>query len=260
MLRRRGEPIQMSERASPSGNSQALALQTLLHAIASRNRTKAAQLLVESPSLARQALAVGASREAAKQFFFEEIAHHAYAGDTPLHFAAAAHDAAIAEDLLSRGANVSTRNRRGAEPLHYATDGNPGSDAWDPAAQYATIELLIKAGANPSSEDKSGVTPLHRAVRTRSAAAVRALLANGADALRKNKSGSTPLHLAIQDTGRSGAGSATAREQQREIIELLLSHGARPSDKSSAGKSVAECVKTRWIRELLVAARDPFEP
>jgi ankyrin repeat protein len=253
MLSEPGRLIPMSERASPTNKSQGLALLTLFRAIAARNRSQAVQLLAESPSLARQALETGASREAAKEFFFEEIAHYAYSGDTPLHFAAAAYEIAIAEALLAKGANIRARNRRCAEPLHYATDGSPGSTAWNPAAQYAIIELLLQAGADPSSEDKSGVAPLHRAVRTRSAAAVRALLANGADALRKNKSGSTPLHLAIQDTGRSGAGSAEAREQQQEIIELLLRHGARPSDKSSAGKSVAECVKSAWIRDLLVA-------
>ena len=148
----------------------------------------------------------------------------------------------------------SARNRRGAEPLHYAVDGIPGSDAWDPESQYATVEFLIKAGANTNSEDKSGVAPLHRAVRTRCAAAVRALLVNGADALGRNKSGSTPLHLAIQNTGRGGTGSAASREEQKEIIRLLLGHGARPSDKNSADRSVKDCVKADWIRELLSQA------
>ena len=43
---------------------------------------------------------------------------------------------------MSRGADVRARNRRGAEPLHYAADGAPGSDRWDPDAQYAVIEFL----------------------------------------------------------------------------------------------------------------------
>src|SRR6185436_18484959 len=124
-----------------------------------------------------------------------EINHYAYAGDTPLHIAAAAYQTEIAEELVSQGANVSARNRRGAEPLHYASDGVPGSAAWDPDAQYAVVEFLIRAGADPNAEDKSGVAPLHRAVRTRCTGAVRGLLTNGADAIRGNRSGSTPLHL-----------------------------------------------------------------
>jgi hypothetical protein len=43
--------------------------------------------------------------------------HYAYAGDTPLHLAAAGYQTALAEELVSKGANVSARNRRGAEPL-----------------------------------------------------------------------------------------------------------------------------------------------
>ena len=100
-------------------------------------------------------------------------------------------------------------------------------------------------------KDKSGVAPLHRAVRTRCAAAVRALLTNGADALGRNKSGSTPLHLAIQNTGRGGTGSAASREEQKEVIRLLLGHGASPRDKDSAGRSVKSCVKADWIHALL---------
>ena len=229
------------------------ALQILLRAIVSRERSTASRLLAASPLLARQAIAAGATRDLASGYFFAEITHYAYAGDTPLHMAAAAYEIGIAKELVSKGADVSARNRRGAEPLHYAADGAPGSPAWDPDAQYATVEFLIASGANPNVEDKSGVAPLHRAVRTRCAAAVRALLANGADVRRRNKSGSTPLHLAIQNTGRGGSGSEASRGEQAEIIRLLLGHGARASDKDGAGRSVRECVKAEWIRELLEA-------
>src|SRR5256886_15629922 len=180
----------MSDNASPTGDPQQAQLQALLRAIASRNRPMTAQLLAKSPALAQLAIKVGATRQAASDFYFEEINHYAYAGDTPLHIAAAAYQREIAEELVSKGANVRARNRRGAEPLHYASDGIPGSAAWDPDAQYAVVEFLIRAGADPNSEDKSGVAPLHRAVRTRCTAAVRALLTNGADAVGKNKSGS----------------------------------------------------------------------
>jgi len=117
--------------------------------------------------------------------------------------------------------------------------------------QGAIARMLIAACADPDCKDTTGVTPLHRAVRTRCTPAVRALLSNGADALRTNRRGSTPLHLAVQNTGRGGTGSAASREEQREIIRLLLSHGARPSDRDSSGRSVEDCVKAEWLQALL---------
>jgi ankyrin repeat protein len=241
----------MNDHAASTAGRQEQALQALIRAIASRDRRTISRLLADSPSLARMALRVGASRDDERTYYLEEIAHYAYAGDTLLHIAAAAYLRDIAEELVSGGANVGARNRRGAEPLHYAADGTPGSPWWNPEAQHAIVEFLIGAGADPNAEDNTGVTPLHRAVRARCTPAVRALLSNGADALRKNKRGSTPLHLAVQNTGRGGTGSAASREEQAEIIRLLLSQGARPSDRNSAGRPVKDCVKAEWIQALL---------
>lgn len=241
----------MNEHAASAANSEEHALQTLLRVIASGDRRTMSRLLAESPALARMAVSVGATHDDERTYFLEEIAHYMYAGDTALHIAAAAYQRDITEELVSRGANVRARNRRGAEPLHYAADGTPESAWWNPDAQHAVVEFLIRAGADPNAEDKTGVTPLHRAVRTRCSPAVRALLSNGADALRKNKRGSTPLHLAVQNTGRGGTGSAASRAEQTEIIRLLLSHGARPSDKNSAGRAVKDCVKAEWLQAVL---------
>ena len=113
-------------------------------------------------------------------------------------------------------------NRRGAAPLHYAADAN----RWHPKAQAETITYLLSAGADVNAQDANGATPLHRAVRTRSAMAVRALLAGGADVFLKNKNGSVPFDLATRTTGRGGSGSALARQQQAEIIAALHDAGA----------------------------------
>ena len=232
-------------------DEQGSALMTLIRAIASRDEQKASRLLDASPGLARQTAEIGATRQVSTPYYFKEIEHYVYGGDTALHIAAAAYAREFAKKLLAKGANVRARNRRGAEPLHYAVDGIPNSHTWNPAAQEAIVECLIEAGADPNSGDKSGVTPLHRAVRTRCAAAVRTLLMDGADPRRKNGSGSTPLHLAVQNTGRGGSGSSASREQQREIILLLLKHGARPTDKDTAGKSVTESVAVDWVLDIL---------
>jgi ankyrin repeat protein len=203
-----------------------------------------------SPVLATMPSPVGASRHEAKSFFFKAIRHYLYAGDTALHMAAAAFCRPIAELLVSHGADCRAKNRRGAEPLHYAADAN----RWAPLAQADVIEYLTSIGADANALDKSGVAPLHRAVRTRSLPAVRALLDNGANPRQPNKSGSTPLHLAVQPTGRGGSGSDEARRQQAEIIRLLLERGARPTDKDARGKPVNHAATSAWIRTLLSEA------
>jgi len=182
--------------------------------------------LAADPALAAMPSRVGASRQQSAPFFFADIAHYLYAGDTPLHMAAAAFRRDVAALLVAHGADCRAKNRRGAEPIHYAADANH----WDPAAQAETIAYLISVGADLNALDRSGVAPLHRAVRTRSLAAVRALVDGGADPQRPNKTGSTPLHLAAHTTGRGGSGSDHAREQQAGIVRLLLERGARATD------------------------------
>ena len=207
----------------------------LLGKIAARDTHESMRLLGSSPALASQTVAIGATRADSHPYFFRDIAHYAYAGDTSLHFAAAAYETELARALIARGAEVRARNRRGAEPLHYACDGGPGSTWWNADAQFGVVDFLIRAGAEPRAVDASGVAPLHRAVRNRCTGAVRALLLSGADARATNRTGSTPLHLAMLNTGRSGSGTAEAREQQAEIIRLLLAHGAEPADRVHKG-------------------------
>jgi ankyrin repeat protein len=202
--------------------------------------------LSAAPTLATTATPIGASRQEATVFFFKSISHYLYGGDTALHMAAAAFSRPMAELLMTHGADCRARNRRGAEPLHYAADGRR-----DPRAQAGVIEYLISMGAEPNAVDKTGVAPLHRAVRKRSLAAVQTLLDGGADPRQPNKSGSTPLHLAVQNTGASGSGSDEAHQQQAEIIKLLLARGAKPTDKDSRGKTVKQAATSVWIRELL---------
>ena len=204
--------------------------------------------LAASPSFATASSDVGATRQDAATFFFSEIAHYLYAGDTALHMAAAAFRRPVAELLVAHGADCRARNRRGAESLHYAADANH----WDPTAQAEMIEYLLSVGADPNALDGSGVAPLHRAVRTRSLPAVRALLDGGANPRAPNKAGSTPLHLAVQTTGRGGSGSQHARQQQTDIIRLLLDRGASPTDKDGRGKQVRQAATSEWIRTLLI--------
>jgi ankyrin repeat protein len=201
------------------------ALMKLIRTIVVGDDALATRLLTENRALGRARFERGATREAAIDSWFEEITHYVYAGDTALHMAAAAYRPGIVRTLVGMGADVRAKNRHGAEPLHYAADGMPGSRAWNPAAQAMAIACLIEAGADPNALDKRGVAPLHRAVRTRCAAAVKALLDAGADPGLKNKHGSAAILLATQNTGRGGSGSPEAKAQQQAIVELLRAGG-----------------------------------
>jgi ankyrin repeat protein len=218
-----------------------------LRLVASGSLDEVSRRLAADPALATFASSAGASRQNATTFFLDDICHYLYHGDTALHIAAAAFRVPVAELLVSRGADCGAKNRRGAQPLHYAADAN----RFDPAAQAETIEYLASCGADPNASDNSGVAPLHRAVRTRSLAAVRALVEAGANPKQANGSGSTPLHLAVQNTGRSGSGSEEARQQQAGIIRFLIACGAKPTDRDGRGTPVSQAATSEWIRRVL---------
>ena len=190
-------------------------LTSLLVAIANLDHKAAVDLLSTTPSLATAGLA------RADEFFLAERLVQVYEGDTALHAAGFSYDPAMARDLIGRGAQIRARNRRGAEPLHAAVIGVPGSATWNPTRQRDVILYLIEAGADPNAAATGGGTPLHRAVRNRCAAAVETLLAAGADPHLQNDNGSTASDLAHRTTGRGGTGAAEAKAEQRIILELL---------------------------------------
>ena len=190
-------------------------LPSLVSAIATGDRQSATASLDATPSLVTARLA------RPDEFFIDQCHAQLYEGDTALHAAAFAYDVELARDLIARGADISARNRRGAEPLHAAVIGVPGSTNWNPTAQRATIEVLVEAGADPNATAAGRVTPLHRAVRNRCSAAVDQLLRAGADPSMVNDHGSTPSDLAHLTTGRGGTGSEEAKAEQQIIITLL---------------------------------------
>jgi ankyrin repeat protein len=240
--------ILRTQKTDPTDDSTVM---LLIRGIVANDFSRVKKLISTTPELSSQPLSEGAARKSSQDFFFPDIAHYLYAGDTPIHAASAGYRVEFAELLINSGADVHAKNRRGAEPLHYAADGSPRAVTWNPDAQTKTIELLIRAGANPNALDKSGVAPLHRAVRQRCAKAVDSMLRNGAEFQLKNSNGSTPLHLAVQNTGRGGSGSAESKILQKEIITILLKAGANPKARDGKGKTVWQCATSDWIRSLL---------
>lgn len=193
----------------------------LIEAIAASDLGEADRLLDAAPDLAIGRLEEGASRQQATAYFRPALGRHLYAGDTPLHVAAAAWRPDLLRRLLAAGADVMARNRRGATPLHDAASGDPDAARWDPAAQSEAIAILVAAGADLNAADHNGATPLHRAIRTRCAAATDALLGHGADPAIRTRNGSTAETLASVSSGRGGSGSPRAKDQQARIIARL---------------------------------------
>src|SRR5215813_9327859 len=126
-----------------------MTLMDLVRAIVAGDAATVSRLLAASPDLAKASTGEGATRQISKDYYLEEVGHYLYAGDTALHIAAAGYRHEIARELIAAGADIRARNRRGAEPLHYAADGAPGTRTWSPDAQAATIACLIAAGADP---------------------------------------------------------------------------------------------------------------
>lgn len=217
----------------------------LLTAIVEDDRPRARDLLKADPGLATSLISEA-------RLYESKIVHWIYVGDTALHLAAAGYRVELVRLLLAAGADPnSAKNHRRSGPLHYAADGYINGPDWNATRQVQTIQCLLDAGANIDAQDKNGASPLHRAVRTRCAAAVKCLLERGGDAKLKNKPGSTPFHLAVQNTGRGGTGAEAAKAAQRQIIQNFLSFGLSPALKDSRGKSVFDCARSSWIRNML---------
>ena len=96
----------------------------LVRIVVNGDLDNATRLLCATPELATMALPVSTTVQKPTDSFFTEICHSMYGGDTALHMAAAAFSRPIAELLVSHGADCRAKNRRGAEPIHYASDGN----------------------------------------------------------------------------------------------------------------------------------------
>jgi hypothetical protein len=111
-------------------------LTRLLGAIANLDHNAAVDLLNATPLLATASLA------RPDEFFLAERLAQLYEGDTALHAAGFSYDPDMARDLITRGADIRARNWRGAEPLHTAVIGVPGSASWNPACQRDVILYL----------------------------------------------------------------------------------------------------------------------
>ena len=91
------------------------ALLRFLRVIASPDQIEVARMLALTPVLAVATVRGGAGREDPNTYWFEEIRHYVYTGDTGLHVAAAAHRPAaarVADREWRRGPSAQPERRR----------------------------------------------------------------------------------------------------------------------------------------------------
>jgi len=127
-------------------------------------------------------------------------------GDTPIF---KAKNLAIAEMLISKGADVKVKNIALKTPLHEGVDYGPSG-----------LTVLYKSkGVDVNARDEKGRTPLHYAT---SKNAVNNLISQGAEVNFKSKDGDTPLHIA-------------AGRNDDDAVESLIKNGADINARNNAG-------------------------
>ena len=201
-------------------------------------------------------------------------------GETPLHKVAASWDVALAEALVSRGADLRRRRTDGRTPYEVAAlNGNHDVAAWLLAhgapGELSDVDRLVAAcsrGDRPTVDAmlqerpnlRSEIGPEHYAAFYRAAerddlAALEAMLACGFDPNRGDESiGKTALHVAAMEGWPDGVrlllahgGSVTARDREFHAPPLIwAAEGAR---RPKAGRDHAA------VGRLLLDAGSPVE-
>jgi ankyrin repeat protein len=135
------------------------------------------------------------------------------AGDTPLHAAARAGQAAVIDNVIGYGPDFSIANplRQNETVAHIAVQC-PSVDAAEDMA-FATIGN----GADPNAKIALGDTVLHCAARAGDLRVVKLILQKGGDASAKNASGRTP-------------GEVARTSEHAEAAQLLESAATVPRD------------------------------
>jgi uncharacterized protein len=123
--------------------------------------------------------------------------------------------AALGDVERLRDADLSVRGVDGFTPLHLAAFfGGPEA-----------VRAILAAGFPPDADPENTfrVHPIHSASAVGDLESVRALLEAGANPNVHQQGGFTPLHTAAHNANRA-------------LAELLLAHGADPSEADDAGQ------------------------
>ena len=148
----------------------------------------------------------------------------------PLHVAAAAGKAEVAQALLNAGAPVAVPTETGAQALHYAAA----------AGSSATVGVLVDAGAEVNAvEPQWGQTPLMFAAAAGRPEAITALLSRGADASVT----ASVLDIASRSEIDLAARRARQARVDRERGAAGVIYDPRDRDRRRAARAKAEAAK-----------------
>lgn len=125
---------------------------------------------------------------------------------TPLHAAVVEDNVQMVRFILTRGADVESKDFFGSTPLYLALvhQGSQG--------RFEIADILIEAGGDMNAGNNDDDTALHNAAEN-NLALVRYLLSRGANVNVINNRGETPLHVALT-WGKT------------DIAKYLIYHGA----------------------------------
>jgi len=144
-----------------------------------------------------------------------------YAGATVLHVATARLDTELVSLLLENGANVNSRDRYDATPLHEGCHSHADEQlefdmAEMKSRQARILRILADAGANLNAQTEDGETPLHIAAHDGNQEAIEFLLTDGAA-------------VDVTDGFGCSAAQEAARVGNTECAKMLTEAGAAMS-------------------------------
>ena len=182
---------------------------------------------------------------------------------TPLFYAAEENRVEAAKALLSKGAKVDARDKKGLTPLMVASSTANGADV---------VKLLLGAGAAVNAKTKGGATALLVAANSGGAATVKHLLDAGADIKATTdfprndalswsaQAGNSPalaqllplpFGQASKDRALQFAAIMGVRNGRFDAVKLLLDNGADPNTKDAKGMSTMQFAAANGSDELV---------
>ncbi|HHT0594871.1 TPA: ankyrin repeat domain-containing protein [Legionella anisa] len=185
-------------------------------------------------------------------------------GLTPLHHAINSGDIklvnVIINALIKKGLSLDAPDKNGITPLAYAVQ----------KGSLEMIETLLKNGANPNVEEQNNLTLFHNAVKSNHIGLIQPLIAFGANPNNPGK-GMSPLLYAVffgtddsvkalldvgadpnipnKDNNKTALHFAVCRGK-KEVVELLLSKGAKTDIVDTSNKTPLDYANARGFTEI----------